>query len=330
MASAFPDPETRDVFLEVRIADRPPIFVRLKRRAVTVGTDADADVHVELPDRLRYRACVVHEGGCWRLVENAGADNVRKRELKEGESIDAGAVRFRLCADAQIGVRRCPSCGARMAPSAVLCVACGLDLRSGRRVGPAALPMGIAPPLATAAPAFSVAPPRADARPVFEHTPWSDFGAPLLAMALGLVAIAAKGLAFPPASPLTFTLGSLLAWIFQTAGLVAVMLLVNRWSGAEFGALHVGVWKCAAVAALTLAVTAWTPELFELAAGPMPAFAAPLVRRMGLMFTLALAMVFPLLMVRYFFALDLFETMLVLAAQWLVSLVIAALLMLAL
>ncbi|MCK6485117.1 MAG: hypothetical protein HUU22_00880 [Phycisphaerae bacterium] len=317
------------MYLEMRIADRPPIFVRLKRRAITVGTDAAADVRIELPNRLDYQVVVVHDEGEWHVVENADAPAGRKRVLKQGEFIDAGAVRYRLRADADVGVRRCPSCGVRMAPPTVLCVACGLDLRSGRRVGPAAMPMGIAPPPASEAPAFSIATPREDTRLAFEHTPWKDRGAPLMTLVFGVAAIVAKGLLFPPSSPLAFSVGALLAWVFQTAGLVAVILLVNHWSGADFGSLHIGVLKCAAVAVLTLAVTTWTPELFELLAGPLPAFAAPLVQRVTLMFTLALAMIFPLLMVRYFFALDLYETMLVLAAQWLVSLIIAILLMLA-
>ena len=306
------------MFLQIDVPDQPSRRVRLTRRTVVIGRDAASDLrieHADVPPFLCRIEAAAHHRWILRSLMPGSSPATTGMQLEPGQSVIVGPVRLRLQSSAP-PVRTCPVCGSRMQQRAVLCIHCGYDQRTGRRVDDRPMPFDLTPPLLdvppAAAPTWTAAraDPQADdpARDAGRRAvvvPWRECGAVNTAIAAGLALMLIHFVVFPPEKPIVFALGWFLTLFFNTAILVAAVLIASHWGILEFGEVDRAVLRCAAVQIATMAALAWLPtEAALLRWSPSMVYFGPFVTHVPRLLVSALL---PFLLMRYFFELDMYE-----------------------
>jgi hypothetical protein len=178
-------------------------------------------------------------------------------------------------APAPTPARRCPACGASMAPAAALCLDCGYHVESGQRLGTAVAADGADAPPAAPVPtsaAFGGPPPEHPlARPAHEDEapatleplgaerfdPFNDRTLPLILIAIGVgvtfvqaafLQTPSKSLGVPPPGVLQGLYEVVVTTGITAALLVAVAVGLARVADVSFGPLGPAVLKLLAIA----------------------------------------------------------------------------------
>lgn len=277
--------------LHVHIPGRPLRRIALTRKTVLIGRDTAADVQIDHPD-VPDVLCQLQNSRDDRWILRIAGQASQEQELEPDVPVWVGPISLRLRPDSAIETKACPICDAAMPVDAVVCLGCGFDSRSGKRIGHAGLPAAFTPPTADATPTISPAPwpaERGEAPP----TTWREFGAAATAVATAILSLTAYGLVHRADEPFRFAAQVVLHWFSNTTLLVAGILLASHWGVLEFGHVHRGVLKCSAVVLLTLAIVVWLPLYLQLVA----------------------TLIVPFAMIKYFYELDFFELTTVVAVQ---------------
>jgi len=309
----------------------------------TVGSAPHVDVRIRekgMPAELCRVERVPGREIRWRVrfsdqLPMIGGERV---DVNAGQVVQFDTLRLRFRSD-DFDANSCSGCGDPLDAEATLCVACGLNRRTGKYVDPPGFMHGAMPPMASdPAPGFAWQF-REEAQRDDVAVSKDDRRIAAVRMLGAAAMFAAAVLSVylhvdrdPPLNLPRYLVGTTLTVIVHTGLLMGVLLLANAFGNIEFGRADHALFKCFCVAAAVSAAQIWiTPFVTTCIIPPGAAGGVAMLAssRIIALISAFVALLLPVSVMKWLFGLDLGEFAMVFVFQMVVlfvATVIAALL----